>query len=473
MFEFLKAGIRNARSKENKDRIARMLKVSPALLERFEEEYAKRALSDDALPENFFDLNAKTASAEAKRRGEEKHDDGRLSDLIGRISDELVLASENGGWVLSESLLPEKSSVSSEEIDSFPEEVRPQLSGRLMKTDLGGVPSYTTLLDQYGRFLTEKDERKRMGWYHLFRQGLDILDLDPITYEMLGMNPNSIGNWFPALKEAADGQDFFRVPKTKIVKVPLPLLQMTRLDWFSLTPSTLRIADEFCMKAFDLDVNGTYFVKTGTYSSKFDFRNAKVAGEKEVRELGEYLLFIHSQANAMAHPTNSPCVYGVSTTNEWCVREYVEDKEGNPCIYKGMPLHTEYRVFVDFDSDEILGISPYWRPDVMKKRFGDGADKDGPHQVHDYVIYRMHEETLMRRYEENKEKVLEGIRKMIPDVNLPGQWSVDVMQNGDDFWLIDMALEENSALANCIPPEKRRKSPENWIPNAGLLLPEK
>ncbi|MBR0283080.1 MAG: RICIN domain-containing protein, partial [Oscillibacter sp.] len=31
-----------------------------------------------------------------------------------------------------------------------------------------------------------------------------------------------------------------------------------------------------------------------------------------------------------------------------------EDKENNPCIYKGMPLHTEYRVFVDFDTDEVL-----------------------------------------------------------------------------------------------------------------------
>ena len=39
-----------------------------------------------------------------------------------------------------------------------------------------------------------------------------------------------------------------------------------------------------------------YFIKTGTYSSKFDFRNARVSGPKEVRELGEYLLFIHFHA---------------------------------------------------------------------------------------------------------------------------------------------------------------------------------
>ena len=49
----------------------------------------------------------------------------------------------------------------------------------------------------------------------------------------------------------------------------------------------------------------------------------------------------------MAGPLSFPCIYGVSTTNEWVVREFIPDKEGNPCIYHGLPLHTEYRVFVD------------------------------------------------------------------------------------------------------------------------------
>ena len=68
-----------------------------------------------------------------------------------------------------------------------------------------------------------------------------------------------------------------------------------------LTPATLRIVDEFCYKAFELDPQKEYFIKTGTYSSKFDFRNAHVVGEREVNELGEYLLFIHYQALCHAH----------------------------------------------------------------------------------------------------------------------------------------------------------------------------
>lgn len=38
------------------------------------------------------------------------------------------------------------------------------------------------------------------------------------------------------------------------------------------------------------------------------------------------------------------------------------------------------------------------------------------------------------------------------------------MQNGEDFWIIDMALAENSAFADCIPEEKRKPVKENWIP---------
>ena len=312
--------------------------------------------------------------------------------------------------------------------------------------------------------LEAKTEKEKKDFYNHFRQGLDILDLDPLIYKMLDQNPNNMGYWFPKLKEAIDSQCFFKVPKTKIVKVPMEILQLSRLGYETLTPTTLKIVDDYCMKAFDLDVTKSYFVKTGTYSSKFNFRNAKVTGEKEVRELGEYLLFLSSQAVLMAGPLTQPSIYGMSTTNEWVVREYIEDVENNPCIYNGMPLHTEYRVFVDFDTDEILGVSPYWRPDVMLKRFGGNSNPNSPHDKHDYVIYKMHEPVLMERYEKNIEKVLENMQQIVRDTDLTGQWSIDVMQNGDDFYIIDMATAYTSALSDCVPAGKIRKQEENWLP---------
>lgn len=298
--------------------------------------------------------------------------------------------------------------------------------------------------------------------YNLFRQGLDIIDLDPVIYEIIGQNRNSMGYWLPELEKAADLTKFFKYPKTKVVKVSLPLLQLTRLEYSSHTPTTLKIVNNFCMKAFELDVNKKYFIKTGTYSSKFDFRNALVQGEKEVQELGEYLLYIHFQALQMASPLSSPTIYGVSTTNEWVVREFVEDVENLPTIYKGMPLRTEYRFFVDFDTKEVLGVSPYWREDVMIRSFN--MDPSDPHKKHDYVIYKMHEEKLYKKFNENKESLEREISKLIKEMNLTGQWSLDVMQNGDEFYLIDMAEAASSALSDCVPKGLLKKNEENWLP---------
>ena len=54
-------------------------------------------------------------------------------------------------------------------------------------------------------------------------------------YEILGMNRNSMGNWLPALAKAVMKQKFFKMPETTLIKVPIPLLQLSRLDYESLT----------------------------------------------------------------------------------------------------------------------------------------------------------------------------------------------------------------------------------------------
>ena len=132
--------------------------------------------------------------------------------------------------------------------------------------------------------------------------------------------------------------------------------------------------------------------------------------------------------------------------------------------YLGLPLRTEYRLFVDFDTDEVLGIAPYWDPDMMKERFGHKKDADSPHNIHDYTIFLIHEKVLMDRYMQFKDTVMEHMKKMLPQINLAGQWSVDIMQNRDDFYIIDMALAMNSALKECIPKERLKQVQENWLP---------
>lgn len=451
----------------SKDEIAEMLKTSPDALEVFERSYRNDVLSAPASTDNFFELNAKQAS--------EMRDRANIGDAAKRLNDRIIeellaqapICYYDGEKIVVE--FPEKAlgaapAVTVEEVYAIPEEIQPQLTGSCAKSDIPSEAASSTLLSLYKGWLDGKDPKERRQFYGLFRQGLDILDLDAITYRILGTNPNAMGYWLPALICGIEKQEFFKVPKTKIIKVPITLLQLTRTEYGALNPSTMDIVDRFCQRVFALDETKDYFIKTGTFSSKFDFRNAKVSGAKEVRELGEYLLFIQFQAQQMASPLASPCIYGASTTNEWVVREFIPDPEDNPCIYKGLPLRTEYRLFVDFDENAVLGMNPYWDPDVMKQRFGHESDAGSPHQIHDYLVYMAHEDRLMSRYNDNAETVKSHILSMLPDIPLSGQWSVDVMQSGDEFYIIDMALAQDSALSDCVPEGLLRHQDENWLP---------
>lgn len=451
-----------------KDEIAKILQVNKELLDVFEKKYEEYTLLPPSL-DNPFDINAKQM---ADMKEKVIIQDEKLEDIKRRIVAELVnqtvvweFDGKNSKINTLDKLIKEDNLVTKEEIYELPENIRPQLTGRHMQRDING-DSYVVLLDMYQNYKKNINNKvKSQQFYKMFRQGLDILDLDEITYEMLSMNPNNMGYWLPKITDEVVKQDFFMIPKTKIIKVPISVLQLTRMQYEELTATTLNIVDRYCKEVFELNNENKYFIKTGTYSSKFDFRNAYIHDSKEVDEIGEYLLYIQNQACMMAGYTASPSFYGVSTTNEWVVREFIEDKENNPTIYKGLPLHTEYRIFADFDTKEILGMSPYWHSDVMKKRFGSGIDSECPHNVHDYIIYQMHEDILMERYEKNKDMLRNKIEELLYNVtDLGGQWSIDIMQNDSDFYIIDMALAKDSALNNCVPIDKMKKIEENWLP---------
>ena len=445
-----------------KEQIASLLKTTPEALEAFEAAYQMQSLTE--VSDNFFDVNAKTAAAllpkSAPSLCPDKMVDRIVDELLGKTK---VLVYKDNQLSTITFPTPDLPPVTPTDLAGIDKEDMPQLTGDYGMRDM--PDSGAAVLFFYQRMLHAKNAKEKKFYYDHFRQGLDILDIDPILYEIIGTNRNSMGYWLPPLLEGVKHQGFFRVPETSVVKVPIPLLQLTRLPYDGLHPSTIKILDRYCMRAFNLDVRKDYFIKTGTYSSKYDFRNAKVTGEKEVRELGEYLLFIHFQACQMASPFTEPAViYGVSTTNEWVVREFIPDRAKLPCIYNGMPLRTEYRVFVDFDAKTVLGMNPYWDPDVMKQRFGHERDANSPHQRPDYVIYRTREDDMMDEYHRNEPLIREKIGEMLGYVPLEGQWSIDIMQDGSDFYIIDMALAANSALSECVPAGLLKPLEENWLP---------
>lgn len=448
-----------------KDDAAAMLHVSKSAMDAFETSYQKNILNAPADTQNLFAINAKQAAKMQTQGGLSKTAEEITNNIVAELLEQTVILDYDGHELKRIKFQPDTppALIPTSAIDRLPAEMRPQLTGRHMKRDMP-QETYLTLLENYKKYQDSKNPKDKALWYNMFRQGLDILDLDPVTYQMLGMNMNSMGNWLPELVNGVQNQDFFKIPKTKIMKVPLTLLQLTRQEYRDLTPATMKILNDFCFKAFELNENQDYFIKTGTYSSKFDFRNAHVHGPKEVRELGQYLLFIHYQANMMAGPLTQPCIYGVSTTNEWVVREYIPDTCNLPNIYKGLPLRTEYRVFVDFDERTILGANPYWDAETMLRRFGHKSDADSPHQIHDYIVYKSQAERLQTTYDENIDMLREKLAAMLPNINLPGQWSIDIMQDGNTFYIIDMATAQTSAFNECIPPHLRKTMPENWIP---------
>ena len=438
--------------KKEKETIAARLGASIADLAAFEASYKN------------FETKSYKKEIVSKKKSDTTASDNIIDRIVDELLDNCLIIEYNDGKITKKTLHADTKPVSLEEIMALPEEIRPELTGKYMKRDID-EPAYIELMNNLINF----EETKNPGFYHRFRQGLDILDLDAITYEMLSCNKNAMSYWLEKIAESVNKDGFFKIPDTKIVKVPLTLLQLTRIDYESLHKTTLEIIDRWAQKAFELNDSKKYFLKTGTYSSKFDFRNAKVTDSKEIKEIGEYLLYIHYSALQMAQfdiHRRRPVVYGVSTTNEWVVRDFIEDKENNPCIYHGMPLRTEYRAFVDFDTKEVFGIHSYWDPNVMKDRFDNYSDNLSPDVLHDSVIYRTHENELMNKFESNKDIVLKHIKNIIDsNTELTGQWSVDIMQNGDEFYFIDMAVAEQSAFyKEEVPEEKRRLTAENWIP---------
>lgn len=431
----------------NEQEIVDLLKINPQLLEQFEKEYWKH----DGVRDGLFGVNAKQVATNV---------DNTETDLVNRIVNELLDQTYRYRYDGKDGHIEKLCSdineyVTLDEINKLNKEERPQITGRYMPKDIKD-DAYKMILWMYKKWKETGD----IQYYNRFRNGLDTLDLDGVMYELLGLYDTSMGNWLPALVEGVKKQDFFKIPKTIIIKVPLPLLQLTRVEFMEINNVTKKIADKYCQKAFELDKNKQYFIKTGVFSSKYDFRNAKVTDPNEVMEIGQYLLFINHQAQMTGSLLNNVAFYGANTTNEWVVREFIQDVENSVEIYHGLPLHVEYRVFVDFDTKEVLAVAPYWEENTMKSHFKGRDDIDARH---DLVTYSLWIDLNRHRFDKNKDKIAEKIENMLGDISLTGQWSIDIMQNGNNFYIIDMATADRSALNNYIPAGKLKAYKENWI----------
>lgn len=325
--------------------------------------------------------------------------------------------------------LRELKQLSGENKSSLTKNISQIVPGFLARTDKGDVDEVLDKLNQLNV------DGKHDG---LISRLKSVSDLSPQLYDEFLDNPNSIGNWFGEIAQANKrSNNPFKLPETLIWRLPIEVAQFIRIEYTETTQKSKDLFNDMIFKVFNLSDDKEYFIKTGTVSSKFEFRNAHII-KGEAKEMGEYFQVIN----------NFGMTLGAGHSVELCVREYIEDIEGNPTIYSGMPLRTEFRAFVDFDCDEIIGIVPYWNPLVMKKvlgsEFAPGTIKK------DYNVYCKHEDKLMRDFNNYLPIVKRKLNSLIPFVDLKGKYSVDIMKNGEDLYLIDMATMESSALTELL-----------------------
>ena len=311
----------------SREEVVRLLKTTPEALDAFERAY-KREVLNNPDESRMFGVSAKQMHEKNEDYVENQPD---LNSLMCKIVKELL--AQTKVWEYKKigrepfelnASFEDKSgtSVTTETLNAIPRENRPQLAGDIiLRTGVDEIPTSQQLLYWYSKAINEDlSEDERMMAYSMFREGLDLLDLDEISYRIIGENQVSMGYWLPKIAPVVDYDGFFKIPNTKIMKVPLPVLQLTFAEYSTLTRATLDIVNELCMRAFRLRTDADYFIKTGVFSSKFDFRNARVHDPKEIREMGEYFLFVHNMSRNLGFMS-----YGVATTNEWVVREFIPD----------------------------------------------------------------------------------------------------------------------------------------------------
>lgn len=276
----------------------------------------------------------------------------------------------------------------------------------------------------------------------------------------------TFSNWFPQLKTAIDNTDTsFTYPESKVVELPFEMVQLIERELES-PDALIPKLQKYLESEFDLSDDKTYFIKTGVFSNKFDFKTCKLDNYKDF-------------ANQLYSIWYTAFLVGATKTNEVVVREYIEPVEPLTHIYNGMPLNVEFRAFVDIKGadSELIDVINYWHPTAMHN-LGDEQLKNLPleklgtlakelgsvertgqtERMLDYCNYRLVEADLVEQFNKYRDLVGKEVLKIAKSIDvdnnehLNGKWSIDVMMNGDKFYVIDAATMGRSALADLVKP---------------------
>ncbi|MCI8843254.1 MAG: hypothetical protein HFF08_03985 [Oscillospiraceae bacterium] len=256
----------------------------------------------------------------------------------------------------------------------------------------------------------------------------------------LRSNPNNMSNWLPAIIPADGEERLLRIPKTLIVQVPDDVCKSFFMDYYNKDRERIIqfVKEQVMPKVKEVGIYPSMFIKNGGFSDKYQF-NLCTPGPDEV-DMAMNLIKMNYDA----------LCFGADGITEVCIRELIpHNTKTTPCIYHGMPLRPEFRVFYDFDRHQPLYIVNYWDWDYCH----DAICRD----YTDKIVYEAYYPRLLDQYNEYKDSVIEMVAADMASVSaLKGIWSVDVMlcesqerqKEYEGFWLIDMAIGCRSAYWN-------------------------
>lgn len=223
--------------------------------------------------------------------------------------------------------------------------------------------------------------------------------------------------------------------RTQFCKFNIPYTEIRQIndEWFNWLKSdnyTKEKVAEFgkylrsLIKGTKLENADKLFIKTGVFSGKFDFNNrCRVLKDGN---LGEQFLNIFYEALMVSAETSREIVF----------RQFIETELDRPSIYNGMKLNTEFRAFIDFDRNRLLGVFNYWDTATMLSTL----------RGEELKIYKTVYKNIETDFNKLMPKLINHIKNdcNIEKSELEGTWSVDFLWDGKKFWMIDMALAKQS-----------------------------
>ena len=256
---------------------------------------------------------------------------------------------------------------------------------------------------------------------------------------------NNFSYWFPKIENCG-----MKVPQSVVVSVPQDIQEAFYVEGAEDYEKIAAFVAEKIQPAADEIRRPLLFIKNGGFSNKFDADGSCLCSS-DYHELVSHITTIQYQSLCME----------TGGEDEIVIRERIPyNSEVIPCIYSGLPLRPEFRVFYDFDLREVLFTVNYWGYDYCRPHIFNATDK---------IIFDKMKTHLEKAFELCKEMVESAVAEAMKNVNgLSGPWSIDVMLDNYppsvqadviqditatysrpsdryDMWLIDMATAERSA----------------------------